>query len=99
MAQAVVVFQHAVQQLEPVNAAAYRMLGVATCQITSAEQSLTVTLEGLTSLTEADLRQQFLAAVTDENLRAQIAHRTDPVRNLILSLAFGALAQPTDRSA
>lgn len=99
MAQAVIEFQRAVQSLEPLHAAAYRILNVATCQISSDEQNLTVTLESSTgSLSEADLRQQFLAVVADENIRAQIAQRTDPIRNLILALAFGALAKPTDKA-
>lgn len=100
MAKAVVEFQRAVQSLEPLNAAAYRMLGLATCEIGSDPLKFVVTLEGgAGSLSEADLRQHFLAIVTDENLRAQIAQRTDPVRNLILALAFGALAQQSDTAA
>jgi hypothetical protein len=38
------------------------------------------------------LRARFLDLVADENLRESIAARTEPVRNLILSLAFGSLA-------
>ena len=41
-----------------------------------------------------ELGQRFMATVVDENVREQISRRTEPVRNLILSLAFGSLAHP-----
>jgi len=41
---------------------------------------------------EAALREHFLDLVTDENLREKIAAETSGVRNVILALAFGALA-------
>jgi hypothetical protein len=40
----------------------------------------------------ATLKTRFLDLVTDENLRERITARTDGVRNVILSLAFGSLA-------
>jgi hypothetical protein len=40
----------------------------------------------------ATLKTHFLDLVTDENLRERIAARTEGVRNVILSLAFGSLA-------
>ena len=39
---------------------------------------------------------QVLNLVTDENLRARVAERTDGVRNVILALAFGSLAAQQD---
>ena len=42
------------------------------------------------------LKIQFLDLVTDENLRERIAQRTDGVRNVILSLAFGSLANSSN---
>jgi hypothetical protein len=39
----------------------------------------------------------FLELVTDENLRETMARKSEPLRNLILSLAFGSLAQPVDK--
>jgi hypothetical protein len=38
------------------------------------------------------LRAHFLDLVTDENLREKIAAETSGVRDVILALAFGALA-------
>jgi hypothetical protein len=38
------------------------------------------------------LRENFLDLVTDENLREKVAAETSEVRNVILALAFGALA-------
>jgi hypothetical protein len=44
------------------------------------------------------LRVRFIDLVTDENLRERLAVKTEPVRNLILSLAFGSLAaQPEEK--
>jgi hypothetical protein len=42
------------------------------------------------------LKIQFLDLVTDENLRERIAERTEGVRNVILSLAFGSLANSSN---
>lgn len=94
MAGLILEFDSTLQSVEALNAAAYRMLSVATCQLGKDGMKLTVRLEPLTStISEQDLGQQYLALVTDENLRAQISERTEPVRNLILALAFGALAE------
>jgi hypothetical protein len=43
-------------------------------------------------VTEAELTEHFLDLVTDENLREKIAAETAGVRDVILALAFGALA-------
>jgi hypothetical protein len=45
------------------------------------------------------LKIQFLDLVTDENLRERIAQRTDGVRNVILSLAFGSLANSPNNAS
>jgi His-Xaa-Ser system protein HxsD len=89
------------QDLGPLQAAAYRMIGTCTCEITKQGDRwqcvLTPTRGGPTNL-EA-LREQFINLVTDENLRARIAQKTEGVRNVILALAFGSLVSPeTDTS-
>jgi His-Xaa-Ser system protein HxsD len=101
----VVEFGVAAQSLGALQAAAYRLIGTATCQIDQVADRfvcrLTLvsnpnkkTLHGLETL-----RTHFLDLVTDENLRERIAARTDGVRNVILSLAFGSLAKSgNDRS-
>ena len=49
---------------------------------------------------EADeaLRARFLDLVTDENLREKVAAETAGVRDVILALAFGALAREREDS-
>ena len=94
MTQSVMVeFCAEVQDLGPLQAAAYRMIGTCTCEIAKDgnrwQCTLAPTLAGTVS-PEA-LREQFVNLVTDENLRARIAQKTEGVRNVILALAFGPL--------
>jgi His-Xaa-Ser system protein HxsD len=86
------------QSLGALQAAAYRLIGTATCQIDQVSDRLVCRItpvnnptKKLTSDSEA-LKTYFLDLVTDENLRERIAVRTEGVRNVILSLAFGSLA-------
>jgi His-Xaa-Ser system protein HxsD len=94
----VVEFGGAVQSVGALQAAAYRLIGTATCQIDLAADRVTCRLTPVNNPntkkpSDLDaLRIQFLDLVTDENLRERIASRTDGVRNVILSLAFGSLA-------
>ena len=97
----VVEFSASVQSLGALQAAAYRLIGTATCHIEHVADWFVCRLTPVTnpkrSLSVDGLRAHFINLVTDENLREQIAARTDPVRNVILSLAFGALANsPTE---
>jgi hypothetical protein len=44
------------------------------------------------------LKESFLDVLADENLRERVSVKTEPIRNLILSLAFGSLAaEPKDK--
>jgi His-Xaa-Ser system protein HxsD len=90
----VVEFAAAVQSLGALQAAAYRLIGTATCQIdrTADRWVCKLTPIGGSRKDSEALKIQFLDLVTDENLRERIAQRTDGVRNVILSLAFGSLA-------
>jgi len=92
-------FATSAQDLAPLQSAAYRILGLATCQIdevgdryrcelTSRADDSTVELQAL--------KTRFLDFVTDENLRHRISRDTEGVRNVILALAFGALARTRD---
>jgi hypothetical protein len=47
---------------------------------------------------EEAIRTRFLDLVTDENLREKIAAETAGVRDVIIALAFGALARERDGS-
>jgi His-Xaa-Ser system protein HxsD len=98
----VVEFDIAVQSLGALQAAAYRLIGTATCQIDQVAGFFVCRLTPLsnpnknTLYDSETLRNHFLDLVTDENLRERIAARTDGVRNVILSLAFGSLAKSGD---
>jgi hypothetical protein len=91
-------FDSSIQSLSALEAAAYRIIGTATCKIERVGDRFFCHLvwrgnpfrgEQL----DADiLRMKFLYLVTDENLRLRIAERTQGVRNVILALAFGSLA-------
>jgi len=94
----VVEFSATVQSLGALQAAAYRLIGTATCQIDQVSDRFfcrLIPVNNSIKKTVSDveaLRVHFLDLVTDENLREQIAARTEGVRNVILSLAFGSLA-------
>lgn len=85
-------FDAATQSLDAIHAAAYRMIGIATCQIAKEDSRIVcrITLaRGRSNDRAVDLesvRQNFLDCVTDENLRERISAKTDPVRNVILCL-------------
>lgn len=94
----VVDFSAAVQSLGALQAAAYRLIGTATCQIDRTADRWVCKLmpiSGSRKDTEA-IKIQFLDMVTDENLRERIAQQTEGVRNVILSLAFGSLASSSN---
>lgn len=97
-------FGAAAQSRAALDAAAYRLIGSASCQIeliqntwvcqlTPARQSRDGTPTNLD-----ELRARFLDLVTDENLRERVAAKTDRVRDVILALAFGSLAGEQKKS-
>jgi His-Xaa-Ser system protein HxsD len=101
----VVEFDAGVQSLGALQAAAYRLIGTATCQIEQVSDRFVCRLAPIknsTNKASSDpeaLKTHFFDLITDENLRERIAARTEGVRNVILSLAFGSLANsPTDHS-
>ena len=90
-------FDSSIQSLSALDAAAYRLIGTATCQINRAGDRYVCCLVASNSkkgavLSSDELKERFLNLVADENLRARVAERTEGVRNVILALAFGALA-------
>jgi His-Xaa-Ser system protein HxsD len=88
-------FDEALHSPSALNAAAYRIIGTASCQIEKVGSKYVC---HLTATAGADLNSaklRFIDLVTDECLRERLSERTAPVRNLILSLAFGALATET----
>lgn len=96
-------FQVQTQAIEALRAAAYRLIGIATCHISEVDGTWICKLEQSdgtgrrNTMASDELREHFINLVTDENLRLSIEKRTEPLRNVILSLAFGALTQ--DRNA
>jgi His-Xaa-Ser system protein HxsD len=86
------------QELGPLQAAAYRLIGTCTCQIEKQDGRWLCTLAARPGTPHAKamdietLRTHFIDLVTDQNLRARVAVKTEGVRNVILALAFGALA-------
>jgi His-Xaa-Ser system protein HxsD len=97
-------FSAGMQTIGALRAAAYRLIGTATCEIDQAADRWICRLTSVSSKNKNEiadpelLKEKFIELVTDENLREQITARTEGVRNVILSLAFGSLAQqPSDK--
>lgn len=90
-------FDSSIQSLAALEAAAYRLIGAATCRIDRVGDRYVCRLAPTTNpkkgaaLSADDLKERFLNLVTDENLRSRVAEKTEGVRNVILALAFGSL--------
>ena len=91
-------FDSSIQSLAALDAAAYRLIGTATCRINQVGDRFVCRLSPSANpqkgaaLSADDLKERFLNLVTDENLRIRVAEKTEGVRNVILALAFGSLA-------
>ena len=91
-------FDSSIQSLGALEAAAYRLIGTATCQIDRAGDRYVCRLAPSSNpqkgaaLSSDVLKERFLNLVADENLRSRVAEKTEGVRNVILALAFGSLA-------
>jgi His-Xaa-Ser system protein HxsD len=91
-------FDSSIQSLSALDAAAYRLIGTATCRVDRIEDRFVCRLTPSANpqkgavLTADDLKERFLNLVADENLRTRVAEKTEGVRNVILALAFGSLA-------
>lgn len=88
----VVEFDAGTQSLDALNAAAYRFARTAACHIDKSDGRYICRLVGESASAPDEIRAEFLRCVTDENVREAMRSRIEPVRNLILSLAFGSLA-------
>jgi His-Xaa-Ser system protein HxsD len=90
------------QSIGALREAAYRLIGEASCQIDTVDARHTCRLTPKTAMAggvdEEAIRTRFLDLVTDENLREKIAAETAGVRDVIIALAFGALARERDGS-
>jgi His-Xaa-Ser system protein HxsD len=94
VAEVIVDFDASTHSLGALNAAAYRLIGTAACQIDLNGDRYVCRLTPTPSsqLDVDSLRSRYLELVTDENIRESLRSKTERVRNLILSLAFGSLA-------
>jgi His-Xaa-Ser system protein HxsD len=90
--EAIVEFDATTQSLSALNAAAYRLTGTGACHIENLNARYVCRLIAADAADLDTIRIQYLQLVTDENVREALRIRTEPVRNLILSLAFGSLA-------
>jgi len=77
----IVDFSSGTQSLSALDAAAYRLLGVATCQIDKSGDRYVCRLHATAKVDLETLRARFIALVTDENVRENLHAKTEPVRN------------------
>jgi len=94
MAEILVEFDRSTQGMGALREAAYRIIRDASCQIEIVgDRYLCRLIPKRGSAHDGEgLREHFLDLVTDENLREKVAAETSGVRDVILALAFGALA-------
>jgi His-Xaa-Ser system protein HxsD len=88
-------FSRDAQAEAPLRHAAYRIAGTAICQldIEDGRWLCRLSAAGQSAIGSEALKERFLAVLNDENLREQIESRTAPLRDVIVALAFGALAR------
>jgi His-Xaa-Ser system protein HxsD len=90
------------QSIGALREAAYRFIGEASCLIDTVDSRHLCRLIPKAALAgeaaEQAVRARFLDLVTDENLREKVAAETAGVRDVILALAFGALAREREDS-
>jgi His-Xaa-Ser system protein HxsD len=94
MSDVVVDFNSSTQSLGALQEAAYRLIGQAACQIDEAGGRYVCRLSpSQPQLQGEELRCHFLNLVTDENLREKVGRETGRLRDVIVALAFGSLAE------
>jgi His-Xaa-Ser system protein HxsD len=94
-------FDRATQSAGALQEAAYRLIELASCIVETAGDRFICRLlpkedVAKRSLGGQGLRLRFIDLVTDENLREKISTETVGIRNVIVALAFGALAERGD---
>ena len=94
MRDIVVDFSTSTQSIGALQEAAYRLIGRAACRIDEANGRYVCLLSpSQPQLVDDELRGHFLNLVTDENLREKVGRETEPLRDVIVALAFGSLAE------
>ncbi len=100
MRDVVIKFDVSTQAIGALREAAYRLIGEASCLIDTIGDRYVCRLtpkavaggEGA----EDAIRNRFLDLVTDENLREKVVAETAGIRDVIVALAFGAIARERD---
>jgi His-Xaa-Ser system protein HxsD len=90
-------FDPRVARLSAIKKAAYRLSDIAFVDITIAGHRICCELTPINDDSNIAIEHAFRTAVLDEDLRAQIADQTEPIRTAILALAFAPLTGKTDR--
>ena len=98
MSEILIEFDRDIQNIGPLREAAYRLIGRASCALEAAGDRYICRLHpsedrAVGNLGTQGLRQRFMDLVTDENLREKVSAETHDIRNVILALAFGSLAE------
>ena len=86
------------QSLGALREAAYRLIGEASCLIDTVGDLHICRLTPKGAQADEAIRTRFLDLVTDENLREKVTAETSPIRDVIVALAFGALAREREGS-
>src|ERR1700720_1079279 len=97
MAEIVIEFG-STQSIDALREAAYRLIGEASCLIDTVGGGHTCRLTPKGAQADEAIRTRFLDLVTDENLREKVATQTAPIRDVIIALAFGAIAREREGS-
>ena len=90
---ATVTFATSVHSLDAVKRAAYVFMARASISIDPSETELRCHLEAAPNEEPERLVRDFRREVLDQDLRIEIEAKTEPLRNMILGLAFSRIAQ------
>jgi His-Xaa-Ser system protein HxsD len=95
MPDIVVEFESSSQSVEALREAAYRVIADASCLIDTVDgrHICRLTPKNGAGRDRDEIRSRFLDLVTDQNLREKVSAETAGMRNVIIALAFGALAR------
>ena len=85
-------------QAEAYKRAAYVMMDKVTCSIKTSDLGTICELEVLTSTSSSNIVRDFRREVLDQDLRISIETQTEPMRNLILGLAFSRVGRDDEIS-
>jgi His-Xaa-Ser system protein HxsD len=90
----VVDFSPSVQSLGALQEAAYRLSAYAACRIDESGGRYVCQISPSQPHLQGDeLRRHFLNLITDENLREKVNRESSRLRDVIVALAFGSLAE------